>query len=137
MLLQSIQDYIRTTMDGEIALDAFIAKVRAVVGNLVAMMAKPTPMDIGHAATDLGREDYSEVDVHAVSASPWCYTGDRWGHVSRECPSVAHETGEGGEKGAHKAKDKGKDGGFSVVASMRRIGQERERENEKEKEKEK
>ena len=35
----------------------------------VRWWAKPMPMDIGYATTADGREDYSEEDVHAVSAS--------------------------------------------------------------------
>ena len=45
-------------------------------------------MDIGYAATGDGREDYSEEDVHAVSASTRCYICDGWRHFSRECPPL-------------------------------------------------
>ena len=86
MLPSSIQSYIYTSMDGEIAYDAFIAKIRAVVGNKVAMMAKPTPMDIGYAATDDGREEARRT-------------------------FMLFQPGSGGAEGAHKAKGKGKGGG--------------------------
>ena len=42
-------------------------------------------MHIGYAATDDGREDYREEDVHAVSASTRCYGCDGWGHRANEC----------------------------------------------------
>ena len=79
MLPSSNQDYIYTSVDGEIAHDAFIANICVVVGNKVVVMAKPTPMDIGHAASDDAGENTAR---RTVSASTRCYTSLQ---VSKQC----------------------------------------------------
>ena len=111
----SIQDYVYTSVDCEIPYEAFISKIRAVVGNKVAMMTKPTPMDIGYATTDEVGGDCSEDDVQAVTANTRCYNCDGWGHFSRECPSMGHGTAKGGVRGNAKGKGKGKGGGKAGV----------------------
>lgn len=114
MLPPSIQDYVYTTLDHEIPYEDFATKIRAVVGNKVSMMCKPTPMEIGYAAQDdqqTEHYDESGEDVQAVSASTQCHSCAGWGHFARECPSVAHGTAKGSGKNENKGKGKGKAGG--------------------------
>ena len=63
-------------MDCEIPYEAFISKIGVVVGNKVAMMTKPTPMDMGHATMDEVGGDCSEDDVQAVTANTRCKNCD-------------------------------------------------------------
>ena len=49
--------------------EAFISKNRAVVGNKVAMMTKPTPMDIGYATIGHVAANCSQDDGQAVTAN--------------------------------------------------------------------
>ena len=78
----------------------------------VRWWAKPTPTDIGYAATAEGGEDYSVEDVHAVSPSTGVSNVIGWGHFSRECPSVAHGLAKVARKKPKRPRAKGK-----VVAS--------------------
>ena len=83
-------------MDGAIAYDAFVAKIRVLAGNKVAMMTKPTPMDIGYAATADGGGDSSEQNVQPVHgvAAVWGHgRGKRWTCVDQGLVFCLWETG--------------------------------------------
>ena len=102
MMPTSIQDYIYTTVDKNILYDDLVEKVRSVVGNKVAMMSKPTPMDIGWV--DEGDQG-EEKEVGAVTLGTKCFGCGGWGHLSRNCPSVAKGLGKGkGGKGTTESK---------------------------------
>ena len=62
------------------------AKIRSVVSNIVAMMEGPTPK-VDHECESENLED----DVAAVSWSTQCFGCGGWGHLRRECPSVAKD----------------------------------------------
>jgi hypothetical protein len=103
MMPASIQDFVYMNVDETTKYKAIVDRVRAWVGNKVAMLSGPTPMEIGQVEDYWWdeQEDWENSDVQAVGANTQCYRCQGWGHLGRECPSF-------GDKG--KAKGKGKDG---------------------------
>ena len=105
MLPSQVQDFIYTNIDEDAKYELVVEKVRSVVGNKVAMMMGPAPMDVGEVRGREMEEEYEEdwgEDVGAVGFHTRCHRCEGWGHMQRECPT----------KGKGKGKGKGKDGGY-------------------------
>ena len=102
MMPASIQDFVYMNVDENTKYRAIVDRVRAWVGNKVAMLSGPTPMEIGQVE-NYGwdeQEDWENLEVQAVGANTQCYRCQGWGHLGRECPTNTNG----------KAKGKGKDG---------------------------
>ena len=96
MLPTVIQDYIYTNITEKTLFGDILEKVRSWVGNRVAMMGGPTPMDIGEVE-EWGEADHDDGDVMAVGAWTKCHRCEGWGHMQRECPTQPKGKGKGKE----------------------------------------
>ena len=107
MLPHVIQDYVYTNIDENSRYTLMAEKVRSWVGNKVAMMQGPTPMDVGEVGGDWGHaeDEWPETDVQGVGASSQCHRCGGWGHFARDC---ATEKGTYNTKGKGQPKGKGK-----------------------------
>ena len=111
MLPTAVQDYVMQNIDDRSKASEILEKVRAWVGNRVAMENGPKPMDIGNIGScveDHWHQSHCHADdvdeVGAVGKGSTCYVCGGWGHMARECPTAAAK----GSKG--KGKSKGVEG---------------------------
>ena len=95
---QAVQELVYQSIGDKLDYDEVTAKIRSVVSNKVAMMEGPTPMDVGKIDHECESENLED-DVAAVSWSTQCLGCGGWGHLRRECPSVAND-GKGAKLGA-------------------------------------
>jgi hypothetical protein len=112
MMPAIIQDYVYTNVDENTKYKPIADRVRAWVGNKVAMLSGPTPMEIGQVEDNWGwdeqylnMEDWENAEVQAVGANTQCYRCHGWGHLGRECPT---NSGKSKGKGKEGMKGKGK-----------------------------
>ena len=90
MMPAIIQDYVYTNVDENTKYKSIVDRVRSGVGNKVAMLSGPTPMEIGQVEEIWGwdeQEDWENSEVQAVGANTQCYRCHGWGHLGRECPT--------------------------------------------------
>ncbi len=109
MMPASIQDFVYMNVDENTKYRAIVDRVRAWVGNKVAMLSGPTPMEIGQVE-NYGwdeQEDWENLEVQAVGANTQCYRCQGWGHLGRECPMNAYGKSKGKGKEGMKGKGKG------------------------------
>ena len=100
MMPTVIQDYIYQNISETTLFIDMVEKVKSWVGNRVAMMTGPSPMDVGEVA-DWDENEYDENgDVGAVGAYTECHRCGGFGHMQRECPTVAAK-GKGKGKPSH------------------------------------
>jgi hypothetical protein len=107
MMPPIIQDFVYTNVDENTKYKAMVDRVKSWVGNKVAMLSGPTPMEIGQVEDYWWdeQEDWENAEVQAVGANTQCYRCQGWGHLGRECPS---NNGKSKGKGKEGMKGKGK-----------------------------
>ncbi len=64
-------------------------KVESWINNRVAMTNGPSPMDVGEVNEWNEEGFHDDGDVGAVGAHTECHKCDGYGHMQRECPTVA------------------------------------------------
>ena len=86
-----IQDQVYNTIEPNSSYEVITSRIRTVVGNKIAMMGGPSPMDVGNVHWQVSHDIYGDYDeaeeVGAVGAHIQCHRCSGWGHLSRECPS--------------------------------------------------
>ena len=116
MMPTVIQDFIYTNVDDNTKYQAVVERVRSWVGNKVAMLQGPAPMDVGEVLTGQWEEEpheWEESYVQAVGANTQCHRCGGWGHIARDCPSSpgkAKGKGKDGFKGKGSGNDHGRKG---------------------------
>ena len=86
----AVQELVYQSIGDKLDYDEVTAKIRSVMSNKVAMMEGPAPKDVGKIDHECESENLED-DVAAVSWSTQCFGCGGWGHLRRECPSVAND----------------------------------------------
>ena len=113
----AVQELVYQSIGDKLDYDEVTAKIRSVMSNKVAMMEAPTPMDVGMIDHECESENLED-DVAAVSWSTQCPGCGGWGHLPRECPSVAND-GKGGKAWGKGLGEKGKGKGLSTKGGQK------------------
>ena len=114
---QAVQELMYQSIGDKLDHDEVVAQIRSVVSNKVAMMEGPTPVDVGKIDHECESENMED-DVAAVSWSTQCRGCGGWGHLRRECPSVAKD-GKGGPAWGKGLGEKGEGKGLSTKGGQK------------------
>ena len=118
MLPGPLQEFVYTHVDDapkNMEYEHLVDKLRTVVGNKVAAMSRPTPMDIGEVGWNGGGDlmwdkgvemcenwELEDEAVNLVGADSQCYRCGGWGHLARDCATMKGKGKGGGVKGLSK-----------------------------------